>query len=100
MTLRQQTRRKRPKKSMLRTSLYATNTAVQSVAVLHGCGESMVKGSARRRAVIDGARRPLAIGLTAQGAELRAAGQRKAPGCARGTAQGARRSEMARGAGW
>eukprot|EP00965_Chrysotila_dentata_P070671 2336837-Pleurochrysis_carterae.AAC.1 len=54
-------------------------------------GESMVKGSARRRAVRDGARHSVARELTAQGAGLRAAGLRKASGCARGTAQGAGR---------
>eukprot|EP00965_Chrysotila_dentata_P098993 3273961-Pleurochrysis_carterae.AAC.1 len=58
----------------------------------------MVKGSARPRAVRDGARRRVVRGLTAQGAELRAAAERKASGCARGIAQGARRCEMARGA--
>eukprot|EP00965_Chrysotila_dentata_P064055 2121098-Pleurochrysis_carterae.AAC.1 len=38
--------------------------------------------------------------LTAQGAELRAAGQRKVSACARRTARSAKRCEMARGAGW
>eukprot|EP00965_Chrysotila_dentata_P071079 2348991-Pleurochrysis_carterae.AAC.2 len=62
---------------------------------------SVVEDSARRRAVRDGARRPMAKGLTAQGAELRAAGQRKARAAREGrTAQGARQCEMARGAGW
>eukprot|EP00965_Chrysotila_dentata_P206328 6183475-Pleurochrysis_carterae.AAC.1 len=58
----------------------------------------MVKGSARRQAVRDGARRRVVRELTAQGAELRAAAQRKASRCVRGTAQGAKQFEMARAA--